>query len=120
VRRRSSKDFVQIFRSFYKMSLAENDVGTFRHFNSNRFEFHNDSSRLSGTGLLVQNPRDDRARIQEMIRHYVTKGLQLLGLILTGEALLNYFGDEGGLVKYATLGAGLFYIGWLFQPRKDS
>jgi hypothetical protein len=55
-----------------------------------------------------------------MIRHYVARGLQLLGLILTGEALLNYFGDMGGLMKFASLGAGLFYIGWMFQPRKSN
>jgi hypothetical protein len=55
-----------------------------------------------------------------MIRHYAARGLQLLGLILTGEALLNYFGDMGGLMKFASLGAGLFYIGWMVQPRKGS
>ena len=53
-----------------------------------------------------------------MIRHYVARGLQLLGLIVTGEGLLNYFGDMGGLMKFASLGAGLFYIGWFVQPRK--
>ena len=46
-------------------------------------------------------------------------GLQLLGLILTGEALLLYFGDMGGLLKVASLGAGLFYTGRLVEPRKD-
>ena len=52
-----------------------------------------------------------------MIRHYAAKGLQLLGLIVTGEALLIYFGDMGGLLKFASLGAGLFYAGWLVEPR---
>ena len=42
----------------------------------------------------------------------------MLGLIVTGEALLNYFGDMGGLMKFATLGAGLFYIGRAVQARK--
>jgi hypothetical protein len=55
-----------------------------------------------------------------MIRHYTARGLQLLGLIVTGEALLNYFGDMGGLMRVASLGAGLFYIGWFVQPRKGS
>ncbi len=55
-----------------------------------------------------------------MIRQYVARGLQLLGLIVTGEALLIYFGDMGGLMKLASLGAGLFYIGWFVQPRKGS
>jgi hypothetical protein len=53
-----------------------------------------------------------------MIRHYVARGLQLLGLIVTGEALLNYFGDMGGLMKVGFLGAGLFYIGRFVEPRK--
>jgi hypothetical protein len=53
-----------------------------------------------------------------MIRQYVARGLQLLGLIVTGEALLIYFGNMGGLVKVATLGFGLFYAGWIVQPRK--
>ena len=54
-----------------------------------------------------------------MIRHYAAMGLQLLGLIVTGEALLNNFGDMGGLLKFASLGAGLFYAGRLVQPRKS-
>ena len=58
--------------------------------------------------------------IFEMIRHYVSMGLQLLGLIVTGEALLNYFGNMGGLMKVASLGVGLFYIGWYVQPRKNT
>jgi hypothetical protein len=54
---------------------------------------------------------------QGMIRHYTAMGLQLLGLILTGEALLLYFGEMGPMMKTATLGAGLFYAGRLIQPR---
>jgi hypothetical protein len=53
-----------------------------------------------------------------MIRHYTAVGLQLLGLILTGEALLLYFGQEGALVTTATVGAGLFYAGWIIHQRK--
>lgn len=55
-----------------------------------------------------------------MIRHYVARGLQLVGLILTGEALLVYFGDAIGLMKFTALGAGVFCIGWYVQPRKDN
>jgi hypothetical protein len=55
-----------------------------------------------------------------MIRHYVARGLQLLGLIVTGEALLNYFGNMGGLMTVASLGAGLFFIGWLVQTSKNT
>jgi len=54
----------------------------------------------------------------KMIRHYIAKGLQLLGLILTGEALLLHFGQMGPLMKTASVGAGLFYAGWFIQPRK--
>lgn len=53
-----------------------------------------------------------------MIRHYTAMGLQLLGLIVTGEALLLHFGQMGPLMKTASLGAGLFYAGRLLQPRK--
>jgi hypothetical protein len=52
-----------------------------------------------------------------MIRHYAAMGLQLLGLILTGEALLLYFGQMGPLMKTASLGAGLFYAGRFLQTR---
>jgi hypothetical protein len=38
-------------------------------------------------------------------------GLQLLGLILTGESLLLYFGQMGPLLQTASLGVGLFYAG---------
>jgi hypothetical protein len=51
-----------------------------------------------------------------MIRHYAAMGLQLLGLILTGEALL-YFGQMGPLMKTASNGACLFYAGYLIRPR---
>jgi len=53
-----------------------------------------------------------------MTRHYVARGLQLLGLIVTGEALLNYFGNMGGLMMVASVGAGLFYLGWFVQSRR--
>jgi hypothetical protein len=46
-------------------------------------------------------------------------GLQLLGLILTGEALLLYFGEQGPLMKTAFLGAGLFYAGWFIRPPRE-
>jgi hypothetical protein len=52
-----------------------------------------------------------------MLRHYAAMGLQLLGLILTGEALLLYFGNIGPLMKTASVGAGLFYAGWFIRPR---
>jgi hypothetical protein len=52
-----------------------------------------------------------------MLRHYTAMGLQLLGLILTGEALLLFFGDQGRLMTTAAIGAGLFYAGWIIRPR---
>jgi hypothetical protein len=57
------------------------------------------------------------AASDEMIRHYAAMGLQLLGLIVTGEALLLYFGDMGPLMKTASIGAGLFYAGRFIRPR---
>lgn len=55
-----------------------------------------------------------------MIRHYTAMGLQLLGLIVTGEGLLLYFGQMGPLMEMAAIGAGLFYAGRFIQPRKNS
>ena len=55
-----------------------------------------------------------------MIRHYAAMGLQLLGLILTGEALLLYFGQMGPLMKTASIGVGIFYAGWFIRPRKST
>jgi hypothetical protein len=46
-------------------------------------------------------------------------GLQLLGLIVTGEGLLLYFGQMGPLMETAAVGAGLFYVGRFLQPRKS-
>jgi len=64
-------------------------------------------------------PQEKYAAINKvMIRHYTAMGLQLLGLILTGEALLLYFGQMGPLMKTASLGAGLFYAGRFLQARR--
>src|SRR6266516_5970239 len=57
-------------------------------------------------------------RIPTMIRYYTAMGLQLLGLILTGDALLLYFGQLGPLMRTASLGAGWFCAGWLIRPRE--
>lgn len=46
-----------------------------------------------------------------MIRQYASKGLQLLGLIVVGEALLLYFGKMGPMMYTAAAGIGLFYVG---------
>jgi hypothetical protein len=53
-----------------------------------------------------------------MIRHYTAVGLQLLGLILTGEALLLYFGEMGPMMRTASLGAGLFYAGYFIRSKQ--
>jgi hypothetical protein len=53
-----------------------------------------------------------------MIRQYAGVGLQLLGLILTGESLLLYFGQMGPLMMTASVGVALFYAGRLIRPRK--
>ena len=47
-------------------------------------------------------------------------GLQLLGLIVTGEALLLYFGELGPLMRTASIGAGLFYVGRFIRPRMEN
>jgi len=45
--------------------------------------------------------------------------LQLLGLIVTLESLVLYFGDMGPMMMTATLGAGLFYAGYFIRPQKE-
>ena len=62
-------------------------------------------------------PQERAQPIIKMVRHYMATGLQLLGLIVTGEALLLYFGQMGPLMKTASVGAGLFYAGWFIRPR---
>ena len=44
--------------------------------------------------------------------------LQLLGLIVTAESLVMYFGDMGPMMMLATLGLGLFYSGYFIKPQK--
>ena len=51
-----------------------------------------------------------------MIRYYAAIGLQLVGLIITIEALLLYFGDMGLMMRMAFVGIGIFYAGRLIRP----
>ncbi len=46
-----------------------------------------------------------------MVRYYLGRGLQLLGLILTAESLILYFGRMGPLLILASAGVGVFYAG---------
>ncbi len=52
-----------------------------------------------------------------MIRQYASMGLQLLGLIVVGEALLVFFGDMGPMMYTAAAGMGIFYAGRLIGPK---
>jgi hypothetical protein len=52
------------------------------------------------------------------MRRSIAITLQLLGLIVTAEALVLYFGDMGPMMMTATLGAGLFYAGCFIRPQK--
>jgi hypothetical protein len=59
-----------------------------------------------------------------MVRYYAARGLQLAGLILTGEALLVYFGAPADkmdpLLRTASIGVVLFLAGYFLQPPKGS
>jgi hypothetical protein len=44
--------------------------------------------------------------------------LQLLGLIVTAEAMVMYFGDMGPMMTLATVGLGVFYAGYAIKPQK--
>jgi hypothetical protein len=52
------------------------------------------------------------------MRRSIATILQLLGLIVTAEALVLYFGDMGPMMMTAMLGAGLFYAGYFIKPQK--
>lgn len=54
-----------------------------------------------------------------MIRYYLALGLQIVGLFVTLDALLLYFGDMGPLLRMGTVGVGVFYAGRLLQPKGD-
>ena len=54
-----------------------------------------------------------------MIRYYASTGLQLVGLLVTMEALLIYFGDMGPMLQTAAIGASLFYAGRFLRPKDD-
>ena len=54
-----------------------------------------------------------------MIRHYASRGLQLLGLIVVGESMLIYFGDMGPMMYTAMAGIALFYAGWMIGGRNQ-
>ena len=62
---------------------------------------------------------DDRPYRGEMIRYYASIGLQLVGLFITLESLLLYFGDMGPMLRTATVGIGVFYAGRWISPRDD-
>ena len=45
------------------------------------------------------------------MRYRLGRILQLLGLILTAESLILYFGQMGPMMMLATAGVGVFYAG---------
>ena len=53
-----------------------------------------------------------------MKRRNIATVLQLLGLIVTAESMVMYFGDMGPMMMLATLGFGLFYVGYFIRPQK--
>ena len=57
-------------------------------------------------------------RIDSIMRRSIAAVLQLLGLIVTAESLVLYFGDMGPMMMTASLGAGLFYAGYFIRPQK--
>lgn len=52
-----------------------------------------------------------------MIRYYAAVGLQIVGLFITMESLLLYFGDMGPMMRTAAIGVGVFYTGRLVGPK---
>jgi len=54
-----------------------------------------------------------------MIRYYTGLGLQIVGLFITLESLILYFGEMGPLMRTGAIGVGVFYTGRLIQPRGE-
>jgi hypothetical protein len=54
-----------------------------------------------------------------MIRYYAALGLQIVGLFVTLDALILYFGQMGPLLRMGTVGVGIFYAGRLIQPKGE-
>jgi len=52
------------------------------------------------------------------MRRNIATVLQLLGLIVTAESLVLYFGNMGPMMTTASLGAGLFYAGYFIRAKK--
>jgi hypothetical protein len=52
------------------------------------------------------------------MRRSIGTVLQLLGLIVTAEAMVMYLGDMVPMTMLATLGIGLFYAGYFIRPQK--
>jgi len=52
------------------------------------------------------------------MRRSIASLFQLVGLIVTAESLVLYFGDMGPMMITATVGAGLFYVGHFIRPQK--
>lgn len=52
--------------------------------------------------------------------HYLGRGLQLLGLLITFEAIVFYFGRDatGKLMQFGFGGAVVFFLGWLIIREK--
>jgi hypothetical protein len=51
-----------------------------------------------------------------MIRYYTAMGLQIVGLLITLDALILHFGEMGPLLRMGTVGVGIFYAGRLMRP----
>lgn len=54
-----------------------------------------------------------------MIRYYAAVGLQIVGLFVTLDAMILYFGDMGPLLRMGAIGVGVFYAGRLIQPKGE-
>lgn len=52
------------------------------------------------------------------LRYRIGRALQLLGLIVTADALIFFFGRMGPLLQWATIGAGIFLLGYLLAKSR--
>src|SRR5829696_4421227 len=90
-------------------------------FISSRKLFLDEASQRGRHGadvLMMFRRYEFHTRIEGVMRRSIASILQLLGLIVTAESLVLYFGDMGPMMITATLGAGLFYAGHFIRPQK--
>lgn len=77
------------------------------------------SSRGERVGIgVARGGWEARSKGLVMTWYYIGRALQLIGLVITAEALLVHFGNMGPMLRIALLGIGVFYLGRFIQGKR--